>query len=627
MADKAAEAQEVGDPPSAAGLRIGVNLLALSLGGGGMRQYVLQLLPWLLRLSAHRLVLFYHLQGWPSLAGMLRRLSPAERGRIRTIEIEEQEDVFAHADSFDVWFAPLNAFAPDLLDRPTLSTLADIQEHFFPEYFTAEQRKQRAIVYPHTARAVTRLLTISAFSRDSICAAFDISPEKVRVIHLAPNDEIVAAAPQWPRELGEPPSRYVFYPANLYPHKGHLVLLDATRLLLDRGIDCACLMTGQPAEPGVEIEAEIDARGLQGQARWLGHVAAPALRFLYENAVCLCFPSEFEGFGMPLVEAMQCGCPVVTTRATCIPEVVGDAALLVEPTAAAFADAVAGLIADPQQRDCLAAQGRAHAGRFTARRVAEETLAALDDAVAAFTPPRPPAGTVSFVVQPGTSHRRLVDTLASLAFEVEPHDEVLILAAPEDLDGAAMTLCTNLGGVRFVPSGAWLQEARRDFVWVLAGGERVREGATRTVLAALDTALESHAAVGQVLERFQDGMLGGSRYLPPADGGAGRWDDVPPCGVVWRREFLRTVRPAIHTRRWAGRLLDHATPDVTLLYRTFAVVPAMRPGFVKTTGEAIVRGLGHLGDPGRALVRHMPLWLRRPLRGLYRRVVRACRGL
>jgi glycosyltransferase involved in cell wall biosynthesis len=625
MAGKAAEGQDVRDPQRA-GLRIGVNLIALSLGGGGMRQYVLQLLPWLLRLSAHQFVLFYHLQGWPSLAGMLRRLTAADRGRIRTIRIEDQDEVFSYADTFDVWFSPLNSFAPDLLDRPTLSTLADIQEHFFPEYFTPEQRLQRAMVYPHTARAVTRLLTISAFSRDSICNAFHLPPEKVRVIHLAPNDEIVSAAPQWPRELGEPPARYVFYPANLYPHKGHLLLLDAVRLLADRGIDCACLMTGQPADPGIEIEDEIAARGLQGQARWLGHVAAPALRFLYENAVCLCFPSQFEGFGLPLIEAMQCGCPVVATRASCIPEVVGDAALLVEPTAAAFADAVAGLIADPEQRSHLAARGREHAGHFTAQHVGEQTLAAIDDAVAAFTPPRPASGTVSFVVQMGTSPQALVETLASLAFEVEPHDEVLLLGAPEDLDGPADTLCTNLGVVRFVPSGDWLPEVQRDLVWVLGAGERVREGATPAVLAALDAATEAHAAVGQVLERWPDGTLAGSRYLPPPEGCVGQWDDVPPCGVVWRREFLRTVRPATRMRQWAARLLDHAAPDVAVLYRTFAVVPAPRPGFVQTTGEAIVRGLGHLSDPGRMLVRHMPRWLQRPLRGLYRRVRRACGG-
>jgi glycosyltransferase involved in cell wall biosynthesis len=625
MPEMVAPGQDLRDP-AAAGLRIGVNLLALSIGGGGMRQYVLQLLPWLLRLSTHRLVLFYHLQGWPSLAGMLRRLSAAERSRIRTIEINDQEDVFVHADTFDVWFAPLNSFTPDLLDRPTLSTLADIQEHFFPEYFTPEQRKQRAIVYPHTARAVTRLLTISAFSRDSICAAFDIPPEKVRIIHLAPNDEIVTAPPQWPRELEQPPPRYVFYPANLYPHKGHLVLLDAIRLLRERGIDCGCLMTGQPADPGIEIEAEIAARSLQGQARWLGHVAAPALRFLYENAICLCFPSEFEGFGMPLVEAMQCGCPVVATRATCIPEVAGDAALLVEPTATAFADAVAGLIADPPQREALAAYGRAHVARFTAQRVAEGTLAAIDDAVAAFTPPRPASGTVTFVVQQGPSPHDLVDTLASLAFEVEPHDEVLVLAAPEEIDGGAHTLCVNLGVVRFLPSAAWLPEVRRDLVWVLAGGERVREGATRAALAAMEAAPDAHAVVGQVLERWPDGKLAGSRYLPPLQGSSGRWDDVPGCGVVWRREFLRTVRPSAGATHWAARLLDHAAPDVVTLYRTFVDVPAPRPGFMQSTGEAIVRGLGHLGDPGRALVRRMPRWLRRPLRGLYDRVLRVCRG-
>ncbi|HZY83713.1 MAG TPA: hypothetical protein VFE78_02675, partial [Gemmataceae bacterium] len=90
-------------------LRIGVNLFALSLGGGGMRQYVLQLLPGLLRHSPHSLVLFYAAQGQPSLAALLRRLHPAERNRVRTVPISDQEQIFPHAGAFDVYFCPLNA--------------------------------------------------------------------------------------------------------------------------------------------------------------------------------------------------------------------------------------------------------------------------------------------------------------------------------------------------------------------------------------------------------------------------------------------------------------------------------------------------------------------------------------
>src|SRR5437763_9081565 len=314
-------APEGEDAPSAGrgALRLGVNLFALSLGGGGMRQYVLQLLPGLLRHSPHTFVLFYAAQGQPSLAAFLRRLHPAERNRVRTVPITDQGEIFRHAGAFDMYFCPLNALAPDLLDRPTLATLADVQEQFYPHYFTREQLDARAWLYPHTAHAVTTLLTISEFSKRSICAAFGVPPEKVRVTHLAPNDELLDTPAAWPACLPKLPERYVFYPANLYPHKNHPALLRAVRLLYDRGQRVSAVLTGQPAEPGTDIEAEAKAAGVKGQVLWLRHVPSAALRYLYEHALALCFPSRFEGFGMPLVEAMRCGTPVIATPAARVP--------------------------------------------------------------------------------------------------------------------------------------------------------------------------------------------------------------------------------------------------------------------------------------------------------------------
>jgi glycosyltransferase involved in cell wall biosynthesis len=581
------------------GFRIGINLSGLTLGGGGMRQYVLQLLPWMLRLSAHRLVVFYHLQGWPSLASLLRRLPPGHRGRVEMVEVRGQDEIFHHAGRFDVYFSPLNGFGPDLLDRPTLSTIADVQEQFFPHYFTAETLRHRALIYPHTAHAVTTLLTISEFSRQSICNAFGVPPGKVRAIHLAPNDEVVGARAQWPAELGPPPGRFVFYPANLYPHKNHATLLDALVLLADRGIDCGCVLTGQPAQPGIDLDAEVAGRGLGGRVRWLGHVAPPTLRWLYENAVALCFPSQFEGFGMPLVEAMLCGCPVVASPASCIPEIVGSAALLVPPTAAAFADAVAGLLADPALRDETVARGRAHAEQFSARRLALETLQTIEETAAGFRPGRPGeegAGTLTFVVRPRFGGRALVDTLGSVAFEAEEHDEVIVTADPGQLDGAARTLCANLGVVRFVPPGGdWTAAVSREQLWVLDEGQQACEGATRAVLAALARNPGAAAVAGQVLRRLGAGAFAGVEYMPPRAGEPRHWDGLPACATVWRTARLR-----------------QAGPEIVPLYRTLATVPApARAGF----GDAV-------GATGRALVRRMPAWMQGPLRGLYRRVRR-----
>src|SRR5262249_26395064 len=295
-------------------MRIGMNLFPLESRGGGMRHYVMQLIPWLLRLSHHELLLFYRIQGLSSLASVLRRLSASDRSRVEAVEIDDQEQIFGHAHRFHLYFCPLNGLAPRLLDRPTVGTLADIQDQYFPEYFTRPQLELRRVLYPFMARAVTSLLTISEFSKRSICEKYGIAPAKVTVTHIAPSDDIMLSRPSWPSILPSLPKRYVFFPANLYPHKNHELLLRAIGQVRKRlGIDCACVMTGHEANPGTAIRDRIEANGLVGVARWLGHVPPSALRHLYENAAALAFPSQFEGFGMPLVEAMHCGCPVIAT--------------------------------------------------------------------------------------------------------------------------------------------------------------------------------------------------------------------------------------------------------------------------------------------------------------------------
>jgi glycosyl transferase family 4 len=215
------------DPLPPESLRIGVNLFPLALAGGGMRQYVLHLLPWMVRLSPHRFLLFHGPQAQPSVAQILRGLRPAERNRVLPLYFEDQDRIFRKAHAFDVFFCPLNCLAPDLLDRPTVATLADVQERFFPEYFTPQELRTRAEFYPHTAHAATVLLTISEFSKDSICSAFGVPPEKVVVTPLSPG--VVGVDPDWPPGLPPLPERYIFYPANLYPHKNHALRLRADR--------------------------------------------------------------------------------------------------------------------------------------------------------------------------------------------------------------------------------------------------------------------------------------------------------------------------------------------------------------------------------------------------------------
>ena len=140
---------------------------------------------------------------------------------------------------------------------------------------------------------------------------------------------------------------------------------------------------GVRAWTGRELEEEIGRRGLTTRVRILGQVTGEDLRVLYSRAECLAFPSLFEGFGLPVLEAMACGCPVVGSDRSAVPEVVGDAGCVVNPEdSPAFAEAILTVASDDQVRSRLIAAGRSRAADFSWARTASMTQSVYEDAAA-----------------------------------------------------------------------------------------------------------------------------------------------------------------------------------------------------------------------------------------------------
>jgi glycosyltransferase involved in cell wall biosynthesis len=130
------------------------------------------------------------------------------------------------------------------------------------------------------------------------------------------------------------PDRFALFPAMTFPHKNHLRLFEALAILRDRhGLTLSLVCTGRPYESHSPLlEEAIERLGLAGQVRTLGPVPTDDLIALYGAAWALVFPSLFEGIGMPVLEALQYGLPVISSNAACLPEVAGDAALYFDPT-------------------------------------------------------------------------------------------------------------------------------------------------------------------------------------------------------------------------------------------------------------------------------------------------------
>src|SRR5581483_7723122 len=427
------------------------------------------------------------------------------------------------------------------------------------------------------------------------------------------------------QQLPPLPERFLFYPANLYPHKNHETLLQAMRLLRERGQDCACVLTGHPTDPGTPIEERIAAHGLHDRVFWLGHVAPAALRYLYEHAVALCFPSQFEGFGMPLVEAMHCGCPILATPVASIPEVVGDAGLLVPQSAAALADAVERLLAEPRLREELIAKGHARARCFTGQALAKMTLRGIHDAVTRFWQQSPAAvpPRLSYVVRALTGGPALARTLASLCYELRDHDEILVIGDRHRISEEVHTLGDNLESFRFLAAENWIDAVSNEIICYLREGDCLLEGATQTVVDTLAAVPGVQAVVGEALSVTAQGCYHASRFVRPRSRQQLTRANVPPPVVFWRGDFLQQHRELLGPRFRAGALLAQAGSSVRWLERTLAAVETSMearydgPGLVRRLAGALARVARRFPGTKRAVVKLLPRRFEAILRGWY----------
>ena len=292
----------------------------------------------------------------------------------------------------DLLFCPFTAptyFEPAI---PAISVIYDLQYNTYPEFFATHDCIQRARTFEEARRKSTMLVAISDFTRDSAIATAKLNPDQIRTIHLQVSQHSLRTAPRDDTildRLGLTPGKYLIYPANFWRHKNHELLLTGFGLARHRGLpdDIRLVCTGAPGERRDWLLRAARGLSLEGRVLFPGYLANPELLALMSHSAGMIFPSLYEGFGLPVVEAMATGVPVACSNVTSLPEVAGDAAILFDPRVPDdVAAAIISLTQHGEMRSRLIAAGNERAARFSdSSRMARQYWTAFEQAVASET--------------------------------------------------------------------------------------------------------------------------------------------------------------------------------------------------------------------------------------------------
>ena len=371
-------------------MRIGIDYTAAARQGGGIGRYTRELVAALLRQEAqNRYAIFAAVGGldrdWRLEVARLRSLIPDLQFRALPITDDWLHRLWQRlrlpipaeviTGPLDIFYSPDFVLPPTLHTTRTLLTVHDLSFLHFPDAFVPSLREYLARVVPRSVARADRVLADSESTRDDLIAHFGVPPEKVQVLYSG-----VDARFHPEKEPGEqerlrdkygiePP--YILSVGTLQPRKNYVRLIEAFASLPLTNLQL--VIGGGRGWLYEDIFAEAEKHG--DRVHVLGFVDDTDLPALYRGAALFAFPSLYEGFGIPPLEAMACGVPAVCSNASSLPEVAGDAALMVDPLDTdGLAEAMSRALEDADLRRKMTDRGLAQAARFTWEAAARQLL-------------------------------------------------------------------------------------------------------------------------------------------------------------------------------------------------------------------------------------------------------------
>ncbi len=370
-------------------IRVGISALSLLVPHTGIGSYTRNLGNALVATEGVEARFFYG-YGW---SAEVRQAGLTGAARLRTsvlkiiprpywlMRLGVQQRCFtrgARKQAFDVYHEP--AFFPFRYAGTTVITIHDLSPLRHPETHPVERVRQFEKRLPWAAGVAAKIIVDSHFVKREVMDLLGVDEQRIRPIHLGVTDEYHPRPPPATAaclaRYGLQRGAYVLAVGTLEPRKNLLEALEAHAQMSDAQRQrFPLVIAGPKGWLAAALEKRIEAAERRGEVRWLGYVPAADLPLLYAGASLLVYPSLYEGFGLPVLEAMASGVPVVASNRASLPEVAGDAAVMIEPgDATRLRDAMLALLEDEREAARRATLGLSQAARFTWEKCAHETL-------------------------------------------------------------------------------------------------------------------------------------------------------------------------------------------------------------------------------------------------------------
>jgi glycosyltransferase involved in cell wall biosynthesis len=263
--------------------------------------------------------------------------------RVTRLKLQRNSLQFYHpggilsSRNVDLLFCPFTTPTYAEPNIPVVSVFYDLQHVEYPQFFTPQEISRRNAQLEQLRRTADRIICISEHTRQVLLAHLNIEPERTETIYIGAQSRLKKINPPEVANLltylniNRRP--YIFYPANFWPHKNHQMLLVAFNMLLTRnpGLELDLIFTGSFVQGSPDLPLSVQRMGLSDRIHFLGYLPDNQLAAVFEGCKIIVFPSLYEGFGIPLIEAMFFGKPILCSNITSLPEIAQNAALLFDP--------------------------------------------------------------------------------------------------------------------------------------------------------------------------------------------------------------------------------------------------------------------------------------------------------